>query len=105
MFYQICDKNKLNASFKWLKENKIPTIFAFGQRDSLIPKETFYEFLNYLRANENSFKYYDSKGSLERHEANEDWIKVLVFRSGGHFAYLNFSEIVNEEISNVIQKL
>ena len=99
------EENKLNASLKWLKESKTPTIFVYGQRDSLIPKQTFDRLLNDLGANQNSFKYYDSKGSLEKHQANEDWIKVLVFRSGGHFAYLNFSKIVNEEVNNVIQKL
>lgn len=35
----------------------------------------------------------------------EDWIRVMVFKAGGHYAYSNYAKTVNKAVSELLNKV
>ena len=82
-----------------LRSKQIPTFVVYGQKDAVIPNKDFQEFTRRLGADRKDLMVYsDSKGS-EKDSERENWIKVLSFKSGGHFCYAKYSQEVNRQLA------
>lgn len=52
--------------------------------------------------------YAGSSGSLilcsfQLTEAEEDWLKIALFISGGHYAFVKYADVVNREVENLLE--
>lgn len=96
------EREKLHHRLEVLRNNKIPTLVVYGERDKLILKSNFKRLLEDLGANEKHLNYYSTDGTIENNFTEEEWIKVMIFRSGGHFAFAKYCDIVNNHINNLL---
>lgn len=35
----------------------------------------------------------------------DDWIRVMVFKAGGHYAYSNYAKTVNKAVSDLLARI
>jgi pimeloyl-ACP methyl ester carboxylesterase len=96
----------LHERLEYLVSNKFPTLIIFGENDSLISKQDFHEILTYFNgANQNGFNLYDDNGKLIRNASFElDWLRILSFSDGKHFAYNKYHDVINVEIIKLIER-
>ncbi|XP_054153582.1 uncharacterized protein LOC128952249 [Oppia nitens] len=90
-----------------LKTMKLPTIVVYGESDKLVSKRNFEEFVERLGAQHKDFSIYSMDNQIEK-DLNHinNWIKVLNLKSGGHFAYQKFSQIVGKHLErDLLSKL
>lgn len=89
-----------------LSEMKLPTLLVFSENDRLIEKEIFYEMTRFMKLEEKKFDLYDNEGDIEFSQSNSnDWIRVMVFKEGGHYAYSNYAKTVNRAVSELLGKV
>ncbi|CAG2113591.1 unnamed protein product [Medioppia subpectinata] len=88
-----------------LRESKIPVLLVFSENDRLIEKEIFYEMAEILGANEDNISIYDENGCLEKDGSVDDTIKVVSFRSGGHYCFLKYTNVVNKACDQLLRTL
>jgi len=98
------EQDKLHHRLKVLRDRKTPTVIVYGERDKLVLKSNFKQLLEDLGVNDKHLSYYFSDGSIDKASTDEDWIKVLIFRSGGHFAFAKYCDIVNDQIYKLIYR-
>jgi pimeloyl-ACP methyl ester carboxylesterase len=98
------EHEKLHQRLQQLKNKRIPTLVVYGERDKLVLKNSFNKLLEDLGVNQKDLNYFSADGTIEKTITNEDWIKVLIFRNGGHFAYAKYSDIVNNQINKLLSR-
>ncbi len=96
------ESEKLHQRLQELKNKKIPTLVVYGEKDKLVLKNNFNKLLQDLGVNQLDLNYFSADGTIEKTITNEDWIKVLIFRNGGHLAYAKYSDIVNNQINQLL---
>lgn len=88
-----------------LSKLKLPTLLVFSENDKLIEKEIFYEMAQFMRLDPKTFDTFDNEGEIERSQSRkDDWIRVMVFKAGGHYAYSNYAKTVNKAVSELLDK-
>ncbi|CAG2180840.1 unnamed protein product, partial [Oppiella nova] len=88
-----------------LKESNLPVLLVFSENDRLIEKEIFYEMATILGAKDENIAIYDENGSLEKDYTKDDTIKVVSFRSGGHYCFLKYTQVVNKACDQLLKTL
>ncbi|XP_054152401.1 uncharacterized protein LOC128951179 [Oppia nitens] len=98
----------LHQRLQFIRQHKIPTLMVLGERDKLILKNNLKYLFQDLGVNDSHFVKYLSDKDNDRsdnktndkseNDINKDWIKVLSFADGGHFAFNKFSNIVNKQL-------
>ena len=94
----------LRQRLNFLKSNKLPTLFVYGEKDKLIKKEDYELFYQRLGADLNDVVIYSKDKILEKDAQTNNWIKVLNLREGGHFAYSNYTEEVAKHLEEQVLK-
>ena len=85
---------------------QIPTLLVFSENDKLIEKEIFYEMAEFMKLDQTKFDVFDDDGKIELAQSRQDdWIRVMVFKAGGHYAYSNYARTVNTAVSGLLQKV
>lgn len=80
-----------------LRQSGKPTLWCFSENDRLVEKEIFYEMVSIMDAKEDCVQKYDSNAQPVTHYTAQPNMRVLVFNSGGHYAFLKYSpEVINE---------
>ena len=92
------DQHLLHQRLQYIKNNKIPTLVVYGQRDKLILKRNFQLLVQDLGADQKDFTIYSEDNKIEKHCEREEFVKVLSFKSGGHFCFAKYSEEVNKHL-------
>lgn len=77
-------------------------LVIFGDRDGLLPRNKFGMILDILGVEEKNFTIYDENDQLQQEGNFEDWIKVLNFKSGGHFCYLKYDEVFHRFVADFL---
>uniref|UniRef100_A0A6G1SKN3 Uncharacterized protein n=1 Tax=Aceria tosichella TaxID=561515 RepID=A0A6G1SKN3_9ACAR len=89
-----------------LSQMKIPTLLVFSENDKLIEKEIFYEMTQFMKLDPNNFDVFNNDGDIELSQSRtDDWIRVMVFKAGGHYAYSNYASTVNQAVSELLSKV
>ena len=89
-----------------LSQMKIPTLLVFSENDKLIEKEIFYEMTRFMKLDPNNFDVFNNDGDIELAQSSmADWIRVMVFKAGGHYAYSNYAKTVNQAVSELLRKV
>lgn len=89
-----------------LSQIKLPTLLVFSENDKLIEKEIFYEMTKFMKLDSKNFDLFDNEGDIELSQSNnDDWIRVMVFKEGGHYAYSNYGKTVNRAVSELLNKV
>ena len=88
----------------------MPILFVFSENDKLVEKEIFYEMTDILGADKNNFIVYDEQGLSESESQQtklltEDKLRVVVFQSGGHYAFLKYPEPVDKAVTQFLNTL
>ncbi|KAG9510577.1 hypothetical protein GZH46_00878, partial [Fragariocoptes setiger] len=97
---------RVKEQLQQLSAMKLPTLLLFSENDKLIEKEIFYEMTHLMSLDSTKFDYYDENGKLERSGSSDsDWIRVIVFKAGGHYSYLNYAPIVGQAITQLVHRV
>ena len=97
---------RVREQLKQLSEMKIPTLLVFSENDKLIEREIFYEMTQFMKLNPKNFDIFNDDGDIELSQSVlEDWIRVMVFKAGGHYAYSNYAKTVNQAISELLDRV
>jgi pimeloyl-ACP methyl ester carboxylesterase len=89
-----------------LSQMKIPTLLVFSENDKLIEKEIFYEMTQFMKLDPKNFDVFNNEGDIELSRSlSSDWIRVMVFKAGGHYAYSNYAGTVNKAVSELLSKV
>ncbi len=100
------ETNSVAQRLKMLSQLKIPTLFLFTYRDKLFNKEIFYDELRILGADRNNFEVYEEHENILIQKAkNDDWLKVVNIRSGGHYCFVTHSKLVHKYIEELLEKV
>lgn len=97
---------RVSKQLEQLSEMKIPTLLVFSENDKLIEKEIFYEMTQFMKLDNRNFDIFNNDGDIELARSSmEDWIRVMVFKAGGHYAYSNYAKTVNQAVSELLEKV
>jgi hypothetical protein len=96
---------KLPGYLSSVRENRVPLLYVFSENDRLVDTKVFYEMADMLGAEEDHFSRYTPQGSLDKPCRANDWMKIMAFKSGGHYAFLKHAPTVNQEILALLQKV
>lgn len=89
-----------------LSQMKIPTLLVFSENDKLIEREIFYEMTQFMRLDPKKFDVFNNDGDIELSQSMmDDWIRVMVFKAGGHYAYSNYAKTVNKAVSELLARV
>ena len=88
----------LHRRIEVLKNKRLPTLMVYGELDKLIHKENSERLYRRFGAELEDVVVYGEDGALERNSQRNNWIKVMNFRFGGHFAYDRHCEEVGKHI-------
>lgn len=92
-----------------LAQLRMPTLLVFSENDKLIEKEIFYEMTQFMKLDRNNFNIYEGENEAQlskvQEPAKDDWVRVMVFKDGGHYTYSNYSKIVNEAVSDLLGRV
>lgn len=107
---------ELDKYLNKLKDTNKPTLWVFSENDRLVEKEIFYEMVDIMGATEKNTQQYDKSGSILSEcklndlkrlkltwllslspDTDDSHIRVVVFKSGGHYAFLKYSSEVIQE--------
>lgn len=89
-----------------LSQLKLPTLLVFSENDKLIEKEIFYEMTQFMKLDRKNFDIFNNDGNIELSQSlTEDWIRVMVFKAGGHYAYSNYAKTVNKAVSELLDRV
>lgn len=86
---------------------RVPTLFIYGEKDKLFKKEIFEEELRVMGANEDFFTIIDEDFEMmQEGKFQDDWLKVLLLRGGGHYAFSNDSyfSLVHDFLDELLEK-
>lgn len=83
---------------------KPPTVFAFSEKDKLTDKKLGYAMAELMGAKSDDIQIFDKDAKIVK-EAIENWIRVLVFRDDGHYAFQKHSAIINSAIEQLLSKV
>lgn len=100
------DTEKMVGYLKILQKHKVPTFVLIGCNDKLIPMRCFNQLKHDLGIeNDKQVKHYDSNGDLKQDvEDSNDLVEVSEFESGGHYTFQRYSQQVNEDIHNFLNR-
>lgn len=97
---------RVSKQLEQLSQLGLPTLLVFSENDKLIEKEIFYEMTRFMKLDPNNFDIFNSEGDVEVSQSHEnDWIRVMVFKAGGHYAYSNYAKTVNKAVSELLQRV
>ena len=97
---------RVSKQLEQLSQLKIPTLLVFSENDKLIEKEIFYEMTQFMKLDSRNFDIFNNEGDIELSRSSmEDWIRVMVFKAGGHYAYSNYAKTVNQAVSELLEKV
>ena len=82
-----------------LRLKQIPTLVVYGEKDKAIPKKDYQEFTRRLGADQRDLIIYSDPKGIVKHSERENWIKVLSFKTGGHFCYAKYSREVYQQLA------
>lgn len=103
--------HRVEEQLKRLAQMRLPTLLVFSENDKLIEKEIFYEMTQFMRLERKNFSVYEGENETqlarvqEPAAKDEDWVKVMVFKDGGHYTYSNYSKIVNEAVGDLLGRV
>ena len=98
----------LGECYRLLAKRRLPTLFVIGERDGIIPRRCSYDICQFLGANENeNYFIYDEQNNLikEPENSSTNWLKVIIFKGGGHLSFVKLAPIVNEYLKNMIDNI
>lgn len=100
------DTEKMVDYLKILHKHKVPTFALVGCNDKLIPMRCFDQLKHDLGIkNDKQVKYYNSNGDIKQDvEDLNELVEVSEFESGGHYTFQRFSQQVNEDIYNFLNR-
>jgi len=100
------DTKTVHERLKKLSQYKIPTLFVFTYMDKLFSKDIFYDKLEILGAKRDNFDVYEEHGNkLIKKANNDDWLKVVNYRSGGHYVFVTHSALIHKYIEELLEKV
>lgn len=89
---------------KVLHSMKIPTLFIFCSNDKLYSPLIYYDQLYQLQVDNNDFDIYEQyENNLIQKSENNSWIKVVDFRSGGHYMHSTHSYLIHSYIDELLE--
>ncbi len=107
-----CGFETIDQRFKYLRDNRIPTLFLMSENDNLLDKKYFFDAIKNLGGDKNeSFNYDIFDGNktdvklVSNLVNNESNLQVINIRPAGHFAFIKFSDIVNHYIEKLIKSI
>ncbi|XP_054162346.1 uncharacterized protein LOC128960298 [Oppia nitens] len=104
--YYLSQTQTVTKRLKKLIELKIPTLFIFSSKDKLFNKEIFYNLFGILETDGNDFDIYEEHQNILIQKAREDnWIKVIDIRSGGHYVFVTHHKLVHQYIEQLLEKV
>lgn len=99
----------LEKRLKYLKENKIPTLYLITERDNILEKKYFFDAINIINDHKNNSYNYDifdgNKTDVKlvsNYENDANILQVVNIRPAGHFAFIKFSNIFNPYVEKLI---
>ena len=96
---------RLQGRLEILKQRKIPTLFVLGEKDNLLPKKKYFDLIKILGATDDHITFVDEPNVKSVRKISNDWIKVLDFKSGGHFCHIKCHSIFNQEVKQFLDQL
>ena len=94
-----------------LRTNPIPTLITISDRDKLISMRNFSAMLELMGSCVEDAVNYDDSGQLLNESVDsviqskaieQRWLKVIRFTNGNHFAFIKYSDVINEVISEFL---
>lgn len=99
--------HRLNKYLPALREKKTPTMFLFAEKDKLVDTKISYEMAEKLGAKKEQMDIYNGGELVQEGSSKSDseWLKVVNFRDGGHFAFAKNNEVVHHEVETLLNKV
>lgn len=85
-------------------EKNVPMLVVLADNDAVMNKKMNHNLLTAVGTNSEDGYIYDKEGKLERVGLYSDRLKLIRFRSGGHFAFIKYPEIVNKAVVDHLEK-
>lgn len=97
---------RVSKQLEQLSQLGLPTLLVFSENDKLIEREIFYEMTRFMKLDPKNFDIFDNEGNIEISQSRkDDWIRVMVFKAGGHYAYSNYAKTVNAAVSELLERV
>lgn len=94
------------ARLRELSAKQIPTLVTFSSNDKICPADVSYGQIYELNASEWDFDIYEQyENILVQSATDQSWIKVVDFRSAGHYMYNTHPDIVHSYIAELLDKV
>jgi len=90
---------------KALTLSKIPTLFTFSSNDKLYSPNVFFDQLFELEAQIEDFDIYEQyENELIQVSTNQSWLKVVDFRSAGHYMFNTHPDVIHLYIDELLHR-
>lgn len=90
---------------KVLADSQIPTLFTFSSNDKLVTPNVFYDQLFELGASADDFDIYEQyDNELIQSSSDENWLKVVDFRSSGHYLFNTHPDVIHSYIAELMDR-
>ena len=90
---------------KVLADSQIPTLFTFSSNDQQYTPNVFYDQLYELEASANDFDIYEQyDNELIQSSTNQNWLKVVDFRSAGQYLFNTHPDVIHSYIAELIDR-
>ena len=101
----LSESERLSGFLETLRQQKPNLLYIYSENDKLVEKQIFYEMAQILDAKESQYSKYDAEGNCIVRGSQDDWMKIIQFAKGGHYAFLKFSNIVNPAIEELLDQV
>lgn len=96
---------KYHLRLKVLADSQIPTLFTFSSNDRQYTPNVFYDQLFELEASANDFDIYEQyDNELIQSSTNQNWLKVVDFRSAGQYLFNTHPDVIHSYIAELIDR-
>ena len=101
LVHSYIQNNEFYEKLDILQTKRIPTLVVYGQSDKLVPKDNFERLVTRLGADPSDTTLY-SDDILNTIPDHNKWIKAVALKTGGHFGYNRFSQIVGKHLQGLL---
>lgn len=89
----------MEKNIKEIVEKEVPLLMVISDNDKVMNKRLNARLVSACGANMDEDSYiYDEEGKLVKMGLSHDRIKIIRSKSGGHFSFIKYSDVINRAV-------